>query len=398
MEINKTFVDDEYINLAETKKFLKENNLPICSFKLEGIQNISEFGVYDEEKVLKWIDKTIKQGIKYCYIAKIKDGLYKFKDINLCQKFIEEYFKDRSAEYQNNAQFESKLKINKIDYTEENGRIENVNINIGLLVYERRKKENEYVYEKIKYPIFADMDLINNVLEIRIKSKAQIYEIDNSGVKESSGKNISVDNMASEVLKFLEYNLGIDVDVNPLNKTEYYKAYYKILESMTKTPQEIVNIIDNNKEQLVIFAEEYFNKLGLDKKYFKMSVEDMAIWLEKYLSLSIKDKNIFIEENDGYPIQLTATDSDDTRVEETSAKREPLQTKPSFFDHKKIFMREKSCDGLTLAFNRINKLYYGNDPYAVKMFFKKGFGVINFPEYVEEGDIQNVLSRVKRHL
>lgn len=374
MEINKTFVDEEYINLAETKKFLKDNNLPMCSFKIEGIQRISEFGIQNEEKVLKWIDKTIKQGIKYLYIAKIKNGLYKFKDINLCQKFIYDYFKDKSVEYQNYAKFERKLKINKIDYVEEDGIVEKISINIGLLVYERRRKENEYGYEKIKYPIFADIDLINNILEIRIKSKAQIYEIEKNTEKEYPGKNISVDNMATDVLKFLVNVLEIDVDVNPLNKNDYYKAYYKILESMTKTPQEIVNIIDNNKEQLVDFTKEYFKQLGLDNNYFKMAIEDIAIWLEKYLSLSIKDKNIFIEENDGYPIQLTATDSDDTRVEETSAKKEPLQTKPSFFDHKKIFMREKSCDGLTLAFNRINKLYYGNDHMQLKCFLREGLG------------------------
>jgi len=398
MEINKTFIDDEYINLAETKKFLKDNKLQTCSFKIEGIKRIEEFALSNEEKVLNWIDKTIKQGIKYCYVAKIDNGLYKFKNIHLCQEFINEYFKDTKVEYLNYAKFEPKLKIYKIDYVEENSIIKMININLGLLVYERRKKDGNYIYEKIKYPIFANIDIIKNILEIRLKSKAQIYEIERNGDKEYAGKNITVDNMAVQVLGILEKMIEIDVDVSLVNKNDYFKAYYRILESITKTPQEIVNIIDNSREQLVNFAKEYFGNLSLDSGHFNIAVEDLAIWLEKYISLSIKNKNIFIEENDGYPIQLMATDSDDTRVEETSPKKEPLQTKPSYFDHKKILMKEKSCDGLTLAFNRLDKLYYGNEPYAVKMFFKRGFGVINFPEYVEEGDIQNVLSRVKKYL
>lgn len=406
MNINNTLKNDEYITIPRIKKFCKDNNLGNIMFKEEGIKTIEKFSessLENEHLVNEWLDEVVKEGIKYSYIKKLRNNetSVMYKSEVFWRKFEQREFKSRNTSNINKAKFSNKIQIFNVKLSNKNSFISKINFTLGLLVYEVKKGlDGGLLLDKIIYPAFVELDLIHNILEVRLKSKSKIYRIrkDEGAFEEKLGNKITTDNMSIEIVKFLKDKLGFEEEELGISKKIFFASYYRLLESLTTTPIEIKNKINCNINMLNKFAEKVFIDLELNTKYIDMAKEDMNIWLEKFISLSESDKNVFMKNRDGYPIKLVATDSDDTRVEETSANREPLQTKPSFFDHKKILQREKLCDGLCLAFKREDTLYYGSQPFLVTMFYKNGFGILKFHEYVEEGDIQNVLSRVIKSL
>lgn len=184
-------------------------------------------------------------------------------------------------------------------------------------------------------------------------------------------------------------------------------TYYKILEQFTTTPTVIRTEIQKVQDRISMFINETFTELDItpDKEFnvtedtvetnYEQAERDLEIFIEKYISINYSDSDVFVRDKDAYPIRLRLTDAEYTRIEETTADKEALQCKPAFFDNKKALEYEKSCDVLELCYNRINKRYYGNDPYIVTFTTKGGFGIIMFRQFVEEEDIQNVLSRIK---
>ncbi|NFF11875.1 hypothetical protein FDA95_06480 [Clostridium botulinum] len=406
MEFNNTLKNDDYITLPRIRKFCKENNLGNVEFKISGIKKIESFGsssVENECKVNEWLDVIVKEGIKYSYIRKIKENEKSkmFSSEVYWKEFIKKKFQHKEMKHVNEAKFNNKLEIHNLKLYKEQHIVRKVTFNLGILVYEIKNNKNESPsLNKIIYPIFVDLNVSKNIFEIRLKSKSKIYIIksDKGDTTERLGEKVTTDKMACKVIEFLRNELVFDLEDFNISKNLFFSSYYELLNSLTDTPVAILGKIDTKREVADYFAKNIFSKLNLNNNYINMAKEDLYIWLEKFISLSEPDKDIFIKDKDGYPIKLIATDSDDTKVEETSADMEPLQTKPSFFDHKKILQREKLCDGMSLAFSREETLYYGEKPFLAIIFYKNGFGVTNFPQYVEEGDIQNVLSRIIKNI
>lgn len=392
---------DDYIIISRLKKFCKENGIENCSCRADFVAKVEEFSDVSEanqEKVNIWLDTVSKEGIKYSYIRKIYRSDDMFKSELYWKDFIKSELKDKKMCRVNEATYSNELNIQFIEYEMSEGIVHKIKLNLGLFVYEVKKASEGYpILDKIIYPIFAEININKNILEIRLKSKSNIRKINNEiGLfEEKVGDRITTENMAEEVMRFLKKKLTFNEDSLDISKDSLFKSYYKLLESLTNTPTDIVNKIQSKFKDIKDFSNKMFEELNLNSnEYIDIAEEDLNIWLEKFISLSEPNKEIFIKDKDGYPVKLIATDSEDTRIEEISAKREPLQTKSSYFDHKKILQKEQLCDGMSLAFNRIDNMYYGKDPFLVILYYKKGFGVVKFQEYVEEGDIQNVLSRI----
>jgi hypothetical protein len=131
-------------------------------------------------------------------------------------------------------------------------------------------------------------------------------------------------------------------------------------------------------------------------------LEDINNIVEKYLSINWSDKNIFIQDRSAYPIKLSATDEEESKVEQSAAVAEPLQTKALFFDNKKMLYKSEMCDGVVLQWKRINSKYFPTDSFKVKISVNaKGACIFKFSEYTSQEDIENVvfsLIRAKRVL
>ena len=122
--------------------------------------------------------------------------------------------------------------------------------------------------------------------------------------------------------------------------------------------------------------------------------DDIKNIVEKYLSITWKDKSIFTKDREAYPIKLNATDDEASRVEQVSGFAQPLQTKTVFFDNKKMLYKNQKCDNIELKWKRKNTKYF-NDSFNVNLSVDgKGVCILKFREYVVREDIENVLSKI----
>lgn len=119
---------------------------------------------------------------------------------------------------------------------------------------------------------------------------------------------------------------------------------------------------------------------------------DIKNIVEKYLSINWKDKDIFIKDRDAYPVKLSATDEEESKIEQTAAALEPLQTKALFFDNKKMLYKNKSCDGIIFKWKRNNPINGQDDEFKVRMgVTPKGECIFKFTEYTVKEDMENVI-------
>ena len=148
-------------------------------------------------------------------------------------------------------------------------------------------------------------------------------------------------------------------------------------------------------EYINSFIRTTLDMLGInDPINFNKAKEDMKIFIEKYISINIKDKDIFINDREAYPYKLIATDSEMTKVEETTTSYEPLQCKEKFFDNKKSIKYEGTCDGIFLVYARKQKGNFSSNTFRAKISVKRKFCCVRFEAYVIEEDINNVLSNI----
>ena len=94
-----------------------------------------------------------------------------------------------------------------------------------------------------------------------------------------------------------------------------------------------------------------------------------------------------------YPIRLVASDEDTSKVDQTSAGKEPLQAKTIFFNNKAMIFKNRKCDGIMFSVEKEGDNTKKNR-FCVKIVEKKGYCVIAWSEYLKEDDINYVLHTV----
>lgn len=396
----KKWICNDYMTVPPIRIFCKNNGLRAVSNKEDGISLIegyAECSPANKAQVLAWIDDVCKEGMKNCYIKKVEYSPVLVNE-EYWNHIIEKSFEHSERAFLNSASFTGSMKIINISYQNNDIGVKKVYITLGKLVYDNSDLEN-VTEVRIPYPVFVTLDIENSIIEIRVKSKGKIYiKKEGNSEGEIRRERVTADKTILDVYNMLQRKFNFTENGLDNSRNDVFSCNYKVLAELAQTPDEILAKISGQEEKMKEICSDFFEKLSLDMRYYEQAKEDIKYFLEKYISLSEKNKNIFTNGKDGYPVKLISTDSEDTTLEETSSNREPLQTKASYFDHKKIFEREKVCDGMALAFFRGNTLYFGKEPFIVNMGYYHGFSVVKFTEYVEEGDIQNVLQRVIENL
>lgn len=166
---------------------------------------------------------------------------------------------------------------------------------------------------------------------------------------------------------------------------------YNMLERYTQTPDEITELMEaKNKEIKDVVDAVMYQICDLRTGYKKDVQSNVLNMVEKYFSISYPDKQIFIKDREAYPLKLNATDEEDSKVEQTAAWEEPLQSKAIFFDNKKMLQKSQACDGVTFMFARLNTMYCTRQ-FKVKIVVNKDYCMLKFTEYTMEEDIIHVL-------
>lgn len=394
---------EDYLTKPVLQKFCNENNLPTSEDKIELIKYIEEFAnknTENEKMVLEWLEVVLKEGVKHilarkCYIPKE----YVNTTFEEWEKLIDNKFEEMSNSYLIYSKH-----INKIQYLsfvmEENANIvETISFTCSILLAEKKLKNSEFQY--IIYPIFVDIDVKNGYIIGRAKSKSNIYEytIGENGKKCNNEEKANTFKLIRRAVESIASILDIQLESKDKAKDRWGQKFYKIIEECTKTPKEISDIIVREEKYIDSFINNFFDRNEINPilgDNYKKAKEDLEIFIEKYLATNIGNEDIFKEDRYGYPVRIAATDTDLTSVEQSSFNKRPLQATSVFYDNKKILVRRKQCDRITLLYKRDKQKYMSNDEFLMTGEIKKGYCVIQSLTYLLEEDIQDVLSRIIR--
>ena len=181
------------------------------------------------------------------------------------------------------------------------------------------------------------------------------------------------------------------------------KVYYKVnkvyIEVYTDTKDlEVENKVDSVKEVSNAFIDTIFTELGLKAVNKETAIKDLAIFVEKFISINGNNENIFKEDRPAYLIKVGADDAQElTKIDTSSSKKKPLQCTEAFFDSKKSVLNSKACNKVHLCFKRTEPKYFGKNPICVQFATKKNYGTFKTAQYAEEADINNVIQTIFRN-
>ncbi len=388
----------KYFHLSSMLKFCRSNGIKIDDILRDSILNaILKYGTKKANVVNKWVDKVLKEGIKHIYITKIniseeinnminsENGTeiinYISSKLNIINKnqFILEY--DYSKE--------TEPELISFNYDRSKFLVE---LKFCITLFQKDRQDN---VEKIKYPIFIDIDLGNNLVIGRAKSITGLYIYSESDKFHDEKKIKTKELIIGAITKSLK-TLNISINNERHSKKEFKNKLFEILDKFTFTPKKIEDKIKSCEKKIKDFVEDIIKTCKINVQSvenIKNAEEDLTIFIEKHISINLSrnEQKIFTNRK-AYPIKIGITSLDNVKVEESSAREEPLQCTSAYYDNKKSTILKKMCDCLSLCFKRIETIYFGTKPYTVKFSIINGYAHFAFPEYIEEEDIQNVLS------
>lgn len=391
--------DSDYITIPVMKKFCFENDLRVTGNRMDFIQQIEEFANRNQDneaKVILWLEEVLKMGIKTCIITKI-NPINNTQTDNDIEEKINAAFPSFKQKNIINCQPEKETKLYKYELEkDENGDVVRASF---YYIISLVKVINNYsdTGKTISYPVYIDIDLKNGFCISRAKSSSGLFKVGQEQNKIETSNATSSEKLmkfcATKILNVIEW---VPEDVQ-ITKNTFKKVIFKILDSYTKTPRLIQNKIDGVQEECKIFAEDIFRKVGIDlngKSNKDDVLYDLKIFVEKYISITYPDKSIFMEDRKAYPVKFLAQDNEFTKIQEHTSGDDPLQSKKAFFDSKKVVYTNKKCDQITLCQEREAKKYYTDKYFTVSLSLVNGSCMVKFMCFVEEGDIEDVLSRV----
>lgn len=386
--------NEGYITLSAFRKFAsekKEFHLSTTVSRPEMVEDINKFAESSEENrkiVLTWVDAVLKEGIKDVYIKKLELNSEKFHklydDINI-RNLLESIIINTNCRYLSNC-YSGELSCYR--YEIENtidGRV--IKIYLGKLISFYDKNNGT---RSNPYPIFVDIYVDKGIIVGRGKSKSNMYKYLEPFILDSAYTTTT----EKEVLGAIKYILkffGITTKKGNVVAEEFKGMLYNMLQKYTQTPKEIVQLIENKKAKIMemrdLFAKEICE---LSPRYYEDVLSDITNMVEKYFSVSYSDKSIFTANRDAYPLRISATDDEESKLEQKAANEDPLQSKAVFFDNKKLLQKSQLCDGVWFRFIRQSPKYFGK-AFNVRISTKNDYCFIKFTEFTTEEDIRHVL-------
>lgn len=386
--------DESYITIPALRRFAKEKreeNFRISADRPQLIDDIEKYANQSEEKkeeVLDWLDKVLVEGIKEIQIKYLDDTFP--VDLLSDDAYIEGILSSRLADNSNQhlcQAYTEELRLYRYEIETDNNLGRRIKIYFGKLLCTYDRDRGSAI---IPYPVFVELFLDKGIIVARAKSKSGLYKYMTSFVLEAAVPTKAEKQMA-DAIKFVCNWFALDIASRSVASAFFKKKLYYMLEKYTKTPKEIKNLIETKEAEIDNMVELLMKNICCLPENYREDVKSNVLnMVEKYFSISYKDKKIFTRERDAYPLKLNATDEEDSKVEQTAALEEPLQSKGIFFDNKKMLQKSKSCDGVSFMFNRMNTLYCTRN-FKVKIIIINDFCTLKFTEYTMEEDIIHVL-------
>lgn len=398
LESSLTKENRNYLTLPILRDFCKKNGIKLAS----GSNRVDIIGLIEkfanrsdenEEKTLNFLEQSFKEGAKTLKIKKIS------KEVEINDTILDKEVKKIFPEYQDSYIIKATPK-NELDLVKYSIELKNNNLSKVKFSFLVQVLTGKYPQEEsgevMAYPVFVDIDFENNFIIGRGKPVTVLFEYNEKSLKFK-------DNVKTNYMAYINKAMEITQLITNFSEIEkakaergFKKAVFHLLESFSFTPKEIEEKVSefgaNIKSILSCFEQTYDLKLPDNLK--ESARYDLKVFVEKFLSITYPNEDIFIKDRDAFPYRISVMDHEYVKVDETAGLRQPIQKKEAFFDNKKAIFFNERCDKVCLCFKRLNEKYFGNQPYRVIIEAKKDFCLVDFPEYVREEDIQNVLSRI----
>ncbi len=389
--------DEDYFTIPALKKFIKDNIVPQHNFSSlnkeecwKMVEGFAEESEQNKEKVFSWMDNTMGEGIQESYIySRICDQVL---NAQISKKQGFESFITPKLSFHTNRhlcenQYNSDLSL--VRATLESGKNDLIRLLFCKKLYYREEKKST-ITRSIYYPVVVEYFFKSGWLIIKAKSRSHLYEY--TGKFDDSTPPTSTKKQVESVLARVEqiFNIHSD-DKNKICHSLKMKVF-NFLDSLVKTPPEIQGILDSLSSPMDSISNNIAELCSVKDGKINDIRDDIKNLFEKHISINYSDIDVFKRGKVAYPIRLSATDEEETKVETTTARFEPLQTKEAFFASKKILYSQQSCDGLTIMWKRKSKDFFPDVEIPIKIkVATSGECVISFRKYTAKEDIDDVI-------
>ena len=289
--------DESYITIPVLKRFAKEKkneDLKTTVDRPQLIQDIENYANQSAEKreeVLDWLDHVLVEGIKDVEIKCLDDCLNKdllYEDEYL-KGILEPLLYDKNNRHLNTG-FSEELNLFRYDIESEGKFGRRVRFYTGKLLCSYDKKHGASV---IPYPICVELYLDSDLIVARAKSKSGLYKyMENFELEKAYATK--AEKQMTDAIKWVCQILSLQIKQNYEASNLFRTQLYLMLEQYTDTPQEIVQLIDEKKSEIENMTNCLMDDIcSLPYKYREDVKSNILNMVEKYFSISYKDKSIF---------------------------------------------------------------------------------------------------------
>lgn len=396
--------NEDYITLTAIRDFMRKH--PEGGFKLSLprealLDSILDFGNQNEdnaETVLDWIDTVLQEGIKDIYLqyAPLSEEM---QLLFMSDKSIRDYLRIYASSSLDKHicmnQYSEDYKLVSTTYSKDNhgSRITFVYCK-KLHMHDKKNRSTK----AIDYPVIADYFIDSQWLLVRAKPRSNLYIFNPNGFNLEDAETTTTEKEIRQVTLLVEKVLKTEKTNKAYVSSILKNKIFNLLHKYSDTPAVISEVMKERSQQIADISQSIQSLCTvLDFSCIPQSMvgdvdEDISNIIEKYLSINWKDKSVFMKDREAYPVKLSATDEEESKVEQSAALEEPLQTKALFFDNKKMLYKSKRCDGVVFQWKRKNPANFIKDSFAVRIFVNpKGHCIFKFSEYTAKEDIENVV-------
>lgn len=390
---------EEYLTLLPLRKFAKthkEAKIPVSKGRpvlIQGIEDFANTNPVNLEIVESWIDNSVCCGKKDVYLRDLTDdSIDKLRD----NTYLEEKFSEKIKTHRHisgNTYNESLTVCNYRHIDSSAGTVLRVILCKMINTFDQEGYECSRLY-----PIITNIYIDRNLIEIRVKPKANIFlyrELNRDHEEDEQHISTSSEKEAIAALESLCEWLEIKIETNVFRLNEINKRrIYHLLESCIDIPGEIETVLDNCSDEfsriLSYFTQHVKSLTDADSAAF---IDDIRTVFEKYIAITRTDFSIFIQNKRMYPVRLIASDADTSKVDQTSAGKKPLQSRPIFYNNKSMIYNNKRCDGIQFYVKKDENISASQD-YFLTVKSIKGYCKLSWNMYIDEDEVDYVLLRI----
>ncbi len=387
--------NEDYITVPVMKRFCESNKIKVKNTREEIWNSIVLYAQEDSTKYetfRSWLNRVLKEGMKHIYIREFtfSDKVIenRLKDEKSVNDMLKALFPDCKQTDMFECRPDKDPKIQKYSFSSEKGRVTSISFELSVRLV---VAVDQYIKKDIFLPIYVDIDLDKMIIFGRSKSKSKMYRYTEERLTEDGYKKTTKD-LIIQSISMIMIRLQIELSQKNVSTKFFKRKIYDLFSKSTFTPQYIEDLVSGYSNTVTDFIDQVKGDFNIEDKYDEKMLEDINIFLEKYLSITRLKKEDLQSDRELYVTKTSSTDYERTKHSTTSPNDEPLQCKEKFFDTKKSISSSKSCDSVTFChLRKVNK--YFNEPFIISFDVLDGWCIIKLPRYVEEEDIQYVLSK-----